>query len=70
MIPWSPGTVVLYVVFVVYVGDDAKVRLVDGSVATEGRVEINQGHEWGTLCDNGFDDREARVICRMLGYNG
>ena len=61
---------VLYVVFVVYVGDDAKVRLVDGSVATEGRVEINQGHGWGTLCDNGFDDREARVICRMLGYNG
>ena len=61
---------VLYVVFVVYVGDDAKVRLVGGSVATEGRVEINQGYGWGTLCDNGFDDREARVICRMLGYNG
>ena len=25
--------------------------------------------EWGTICDDKFDNRDARVLCRMAGYN-
>uniref|UniRef100_A0A182PHK4 Scavenger receptor class A n=1 Tax=Anopheles epiroticus TaxID=199890 RepID=A0A182PHK4_9DIPT len=46
------------------------VRLVGGPSAREGRVEINYHGTWGTVCDDDFGVREARVICRQLGFNG
>uniref|UniRef100_A0A6E8VNT9 Scavenger receptor class A n=1 Tax=Anopheles coluzzii TaxID=1518534 RepID=A0A6E8VNT9_ANOCL len=46
------------------------VRLVAGPTDREGRVEINYHGTWGTVCDDDFGVREARVICRQLGFNG
>ena len=44
-------------------------RLMGGNTVYEGRVEICQNNEWGTVCDNSWGQAEATVVCRQLGYS-
>lgn len=46
------------------------VRLVNGTAPSNGRVEILVNGRWGTICDFGWDIRDARVACRQLGFQG
>ncbi len=43
-------------------------RLRNGTGAHEGRVEIFQQGQWGTICDDDWTDVEAGVVCRSLGF--
>lgn len=47
---------------------DVRIALVGGSLASEGRVELTIANITGTVCDDGWDDSAASVICRMVGY--
>ncbi|XP_071502519.1 scavenger receptor cysteine-rich domain-containing group B protein-like [Diadema antillarum] len=50
--------------------DPWSVRLVDGSVDSEGRVEVFLDDTWGAICDNLWGPEDAEVICKQLGYVG
>ena len=45
------------------------VRLADGFQIQAGRVDIFHEGEWGSVCDDGFNDDAARAVCHQLGYN-
>ena len=45
------------------------VRLADNKSPLEGRVEVCTSAGWGTVCDNGWNTADGRVVCRQLGHS-
>ena len=39
-----------------------------GGTASSGRVEICNNNTWGRVCADMWNDADAKVVCRQLGY--
>ena len=44
-------------------------RLVDGEVEHEGRLEMYYDGQWGTICNDYWTNEDADVACKQLGYS-
>ena len=49
---------------------DGDLRLRGGPSHNEGRLEIFYDNEWGTVCDDFFGRRDAKVACKQMDYTG
>ena len=48
--------------------DNEDIRLVGGN-DTAGTVEICFGDMWQLVCDDDWGSRDAKVVCRQLGFS-
>ncbi|XP_025102100.1 deleted in malignant brain tumors 1 protein-like isoform X8 [Pomacea canaliculata] len=68
MLQWVLSICLMSLLLIQCLAEPMKARLVNGTLGA-GRLDLYFNGEWGTVCDNGFDKRGARVACRMLGFN-
>lgn len=47
---------------------EGQIRLTGGRRADEGNVEIFHLGRWGSICDDEWDENEAKIVCRTLGF--
>ncbi len=44
------------------------IRLEGGQFPHEGRVEVCLNEVWGTVCHDAWNNQDAQVACRQLGF--
>ena len=59
---------VIYIVHIAYCENGA-VRLQEGTLTSNGRVEVCVNGTWGTICSDYWHSNDASVLCKQLGYS-
>lgn len=52
----------------VLVCSNGDIRLVGSNSSSQGRVEVCVSNNWGTVCDNSWENVDAQVACRQAGF--
>ena len=66
---WDTTCNIYYSMFKLCIIEEVTVVLVNGNSINEGRVQLTINGDVGTVCDDGWDFRDATVVCQMLGYD-
>ncbi|CAC5370696.1 unnamed protein product [Mytilus coruscus] len=45
-----------------------EIKLSGGSSPADGRIDVKQNGQWGSLCDSSYTLSDLQVLCNMLGY--
>ena len=48
--------------------NEGDLRLFGGEADNEGTLELCLNQDWGTVCDDLWDNNDAKVACRKLGF--
>ena len=48
--------------------EEGSVRLTGGASNITGRLEVCEYGRWGSVCSHAFDDEDALVACKQLGF--
>ena len=74
--PFLPSIVVKMSVLILLHTSDEQASCEEGSLRFQGGVDNSSGiveyckyRTWGTLCNDGWDNIDASVACRQLGFN-
>lgn len=59
-------SLLLYVTAGCFLGD---LRITGSNSFRSGRLEICSNNVWGQICDTQWDNLDAQVACRQLGYS-
>ena len=46
---------------------EGDLRLIGERDNSSGQIEFCYEGNWGTVCDDSWDENDARVVCRQLG---
>ena len=52
----------------IFLSTAGTLELVNGTQPNSGRIELVRNGLRGTVCDDAWDDKDAKVVCKMMGF--